>query len=58
MPSMSGYVIRPPRNPEEWLHVRNLLVAYRREFNDDPCFTSFEEELRDIEALYSKPGKV
>jgi N-acetylglutamate synthase-like GNAT family acetyltransferase len=55
---MSGYVIRPPGTPEEWSHVKRMLIAYRQEFNDDPCFTSFEDELRDIEALYSKPGKV
>jgi N-acetylglutamate synthase-like GNAT family acetyltransferase len=54
---MSRYVIRPPGKSEEWLQVRRLLTDYRQEFNDDPCFTSFEEELRDIEALYSKPGK-
>lgn len=55
---MPAYPIRPPENPQEWASVRRMLLAYRQEFNDDPCFTSFEEELRDIEALYSKPGKV
>jgi N-acetylglutamate synthase-like GNAT family acetyltransferase len=55
---MPAYQIRPPESSQEWACVRKMLLAYRQEFNDDPCFTSFEEELRDIEALYNKPGKV
>lgn len=37
--------------------VKKLLLDYRGEFDDDTCFTSFEEELADIENLYAKPGK-
>lgn len=34
-----------------------MLTDYRHEFNDDACFTSFEEEMAHIETLYAKPGK-
>jgi len=52
------YIIRPPRNNEEWETVKKLLLDYRQEFNNDECFTSFEEELADIENLYAKRGNV
>lgn len=52
------YNIRPPVTPGEWQQVQRLLVQYRNEFQDDACFTSFEEEMNDIAGLYSKPGKV
>jgi ribosomal protein S18 acetylase RimI-like enzyme len=31
-------------------------MDYRAEFNDDECFTSFEEEMADIENVYHIPG--
>ena len=34
------------------------MTDYRHEFNDDACFTSFEEEMAHIQELYAKPGKV
>jgi len=56
--AQSPYNIRPPVTPGEWQQVQGLLVRYRNEFENDACFTSFEEEMHDIAALYSKPGKV
>jgi putative acetyltransferase len=47
------YNIRPPKNKEEWDVVKKLLLAYKHEFNDDTCFTSFEEELANIEQYYA-----
>lgn len=52
-----SYVIRPPQTAEEWATVKQLLIDYKNEFDDDTCFTSFEEELSHIEALYREPGK-
>lgn len=52
-----SYVIRPPKSVEEWAAVKRLLVDYKNEFEDDTCFTSFEAELNNIEALYLEPGK-
>jgi ribosomal protein S18 acetylase RimI-like enzyme len=47
-------MIRHPQNKAEWAGVVRLLQAYRNEFNDDTCFTSFEQELTDIEQIYAK----
>ena len=52
--SSDSYTIRPPQNSSEWEVVKKLLLDYRHEFDDDTCFTSFEEELADIENLYAK----
>ena len=52
------YEIRPPQSKEEWDVVRKLLLDYRDEFDDKTCFTSFEEELQNIEGLYADPRKV
>jgi hypothetical protein len=52
----SIYTIRPPQNTSEWNAVKKLLKDYRAEFNDDECFTSFEEEMADIENVYHVPG--
>jgi putative acetyltransferase len=52
------YIIRPPQSHAEWEVVKKLLLDYRAEFNNDPCFTSFDEELADIETLYSGKGYV
>ncbi len=52
-----SYVIRPPQSADEWTAVRQLLIDYKNEFEDDTCFTSFEAELSNIEALYQETGK-
>jgi ribosomal protein S18 acetylase RimI-like enzyme len=52
------YIIRPPQNREEWETVKQLLMDYREEFNNDECFTSFDEELSDIQHLYARKGNV
>ena len=52
----STYTIRTPKNKQEWDVVKNLLLDYKHEFNDDTCFTSFEEEIADIENVYNVPG--
>jgi carbonic anhydrase len=51
------YIIRPPQTAEEWTTIRQLLIDYKNEFEDDTCFTSFEAELNHIEALYQLPGR-
>jgi ribosomal protein S18 acetylase RimI-like enzyme len=51
------YIIRPPQTTYEWEEVKRLLIDYRYEFRDGDCFTSFEEELNDIEHLYAQEGK-
>lgn len=51
------YSLRPPQSKEEWNAVRQLLVEYRNEFDDQTCFTSFDEELNNIEHLYADPRK-
>jgi ribosomal protein S18 acetylase RimI-like enzyme len=51
-------MIRPPQSPSEWEEVRNMLIAYKREFDDDTCFTSFEEEIRDIMAYYETNDRI
>ena len=53
----TSYVIRPPQSSAEWTAVRQLLIDYENEFDDKTCFTSFEAELNNIEALYQEPGK-
>lgn len=52
-----SYVIRSPQSAEEWSAVKQLLIDYENEFDDKTCFTSFEAELNNIEALYQEPGK-
>lgn len=47
------YTIRNPKNKEEWDDVKKLLLAYKHEFNDDTCFSSFEAELANIEKYYA-----
>jgi ribosomal protein S18 acetylase RimI-like enzyme len=51
------YTIRPPQSRAEWEVVRKLLLDYRNEFDDETCFTSFEEEMENIEHLYADPRK-
>lgn len=52
------YTVRKPGTREEWDIVKKLLVAYKHEFNDDTCFTSFEEELANIESYYDSDDKL
>lgn len=52
------YIIRSPHSHAEWEIVKKLLIDYRAEFNNDSCFTSFDEELADIENLYAGNGYV
>ncbi len=51
------FVIRPPTDSAEWQVVRQLLIEYRNEFDDEACFTSFEEEFNNLEAVYAEDGK-
>jgi putative acetyltransferase len=53
----SAFTIRPPASSDEWMIVRQLLIDYRNEFDDETCFTSFEDELNDLEGVYADPGK-
>ena len=57
MPKEPTYIIRPPESKEEWNVIRELLLDYRNEFEDKTCFTSFDEELKNIEAVYAHPRK-
>jgi putative acetyltransferase len=50
------FKIRAPRDGQEWQAVVQLLRDYD-EFEDKTCFTSFEEEMNNIEQLYSNPDK-
>ncbi len=50
------YIIRPPQTQEEWDEIPGLLLDYRNEFNDSTCFTSFEEEIANIQNVYNTPG--
>ncbi len=51
------YTIRPPATSSEWNVVRQLLIDYRNEFDDETCFTSFDEEFNNLEAVYAQAGK-
>ena len=53
----TAYIIRPPVSSSEWTVVRQLLIDYRNEFDDETCFTSFEEEFNNLEAVYAEHGK-
>jgi ribosomal protein S18 acetylase RimI-like enzyme len=50
------YTIRPPQTQEEWDIIPGLLMDYKHEFDDETCFTSFEEELADIRKVYTALG--
>src|SRR5689334_13584447 len=52
------FTIRSPQTNEEWEVVKKLLIDYRNEFDDQTCFTSFEQEMENIEGYYSEPGKI
>ena len=53
----STYILRPPQSKKEWNVVRQLLMDYQNEFEDKSCFTSFEEEIKNIEGYYADPRK-
>jgi RimJ/RimL family protein N-acetyltransferase len=38
--------------------VKKLLIDYRNEFDDQTCFTSFEQEMENIELYYSDSDKI
>lgn len=50
------YTIRPPESRHEWNAVIRLLADYRNEFNNDACFSSFDNEMVNIESLYAGEG--
>ena len=54
--NIDDYIIRPPQTREEWDEIPGLLLDYRNEFDDETCFTSFEEEMANIEKVYTAPG--
>ena len=55
---LASYTIRQPLGSREWEEIKQLLVAYKAEFDDDTCFTSFDAELADIENLYASDDKL
>lgn len=52
------FIIRSPESSQEWATVKNLLLDYRGEFDDQTCFTSFEQEMDNIEQYYSDSDKI
>jgi putative acetyltransferase len=52
------FTIRRPETPAEWRVVKDMLSAYESEFDDKTCFTSFEQEMNNIEKLYADVDKV
>ncbi len=52
------FIIRSPESSEEWATVKKLLLDYRSEFDDETCFTSFDQEIENIEAYYSEKDKI
>jgi|WetSurMetagenome_2_1015567.scaffolds.fasta_scaffold565887_2 putative acetyltransferase len=51
-------IIRSPESAEEWATVKRLLLDYRNEFDDQTCFTSFDQEMENIEQYYSDNDKI
>lgn len=51
-----NYTIRGPETKAEWDIIPGLLMAYRNEFDDDTCFTSFEADMADIRNTYTMSG--
>jgi ribosomal protein S18 acetylase RimI-like enzyme len=51
-------IIRTPQSKQEWDTVRQMLLDYRSEFDDQTCFTSFEAEMDHIEQLYAEKDKI
>lgn len=52
------FLIRPPARASEWQEAVRLLRQYRLEFNDSTCFTSFDDEMSQIEHLYASPDRL
>ena len=52
------FTIRSPHSIDEWAAVKQLLIDYRGEFDDQTCFTSFEQEMDNIEHYYSDDDKI
>jgi len=52
------FTIRSPQSSEEWAIVKKLLIDYRGEFDDQTCFTTFEQEMDNIEEYYSDTDKI
>lgn len=52
------FIVRKPQSRDEWEQVKTLLRAYRNEFDDNICFSSFEEEMENIEHLYAQKNKI
>jgi len=52
------FTIRSPQSSDEWEVVKKLLIDYRNEFDDQTCFTSFEQEMDNIEQYYSDTDKI
>jgi putative acetyltransferase len=52
------FIIRSPESSLEWATVKRLLQDYRGEFDDESCFTSFEEETDNIEQYYADHDKI
>ncbi len=50
------YIIRPPQTQEEWDQIPGLLLDYKNEFDDDTCFTTFDEEMANVRNVYTDPG--
>lgn len=50
------YTLRPPQTQVEWDVVPGLLLDYKHEFDDDTCFTTFEEEVANIRKVYTATG--
>jgi len=52
------FIIRTPQTDNEWNTVKKLLQDYRSEFDDQTCFTSFEQEMENIEQYYADEDKL
>jgi N-acetylglutamate synthase-like GNAT family acetyltransferase len=52
------FIIRTPQTDSEWNTVKKLLQDYRSEFDDQTCFTSFEQEMENIKQYYADEDKL
>jgi len=51
-------IIRTPQTDSEWNNVKKLLQDYRCEFDDQTCFTSFDQEMDNLEQYYADEDKI
>jgi len=51
-------IIRTPQTDSEWNAVKKLLQDYRSEFDDQTCFTSFDQEMDNLEQYYADEDKI